>query len=116
MPFLYINSFPVFSGGEFEYSRMYVTYLGDIYVEGEMNSMWNSEVLHKTYSIIPYMGIRFSYKHWETEMKYELFLSKIKFKERGFYQKENLSWGTGLMPPRIYEINGVLSFNLTYYF
>ena len=52
-----------FFGGEFEYSRMYVTYVGDIYVEGEMNSMWNSEVLHKTYSIIPYMGIRFSYKH-----------------------------------------------------
>lgn len=116
-PFPYINSFPVFSGGEFEYSRMYVTYLGDIYVEGEMNSMWNSEVLHKTYSIIPYMGIRFSYKHWEAELKYELYLSRINPHIKSYYKEGNNTNRT-VDPHKRYsnEINRLFSFNLTYYF
>ena len=106
-----------FFGGEFEYSRMYVTYLGDIYVEGEMNSMWNSEVLHKTYSIIPYMGIRFSYKHWEAELKYELYLSRINPHIKSYYKEGNNTNRT-VDPHKRYsnEINRLFSFNLTYYF
>ena len=106
-----------FFGGEFEYSRLKVTYDGYVVSLGETSPMWNSEVLYETYSIIPYTGIRLSYKHWEAELKYGLYLSRINPHIKSYYKEGNNTNRT-VDPHKRYsnEINRLFSFNLTYYF
>ena len=96
---------------------MRVSYNGYVISLGEMSPIWNSEVLYKTYSIIPYTGVRLSYKHWEAELKYELYLSRINPYIKSYY-KEGSGSNSTVDPHKLYrnEINRVFSFNLTYYF
>lgn len=80
---------------------------------------WKTYVKKNAYSLLPSVGVRYSIGHWEAEMKYKLYISRIKEDTDDYYMMDE---GTGSsfwsVPYPEYETSsvGVLSFYLTYFF
>lgn len=118
------SNFSGFVGLGFEY-----TYYKDLFkgytattentISPVYKAHWETFVKKNAYSLLPSAGVQYSIGHWEAEMRYKLYVSKIKEKTDDYYLMDEGSGSSYWSTPYLdYETSciGVLSFYLTYFF
>lgn len=80
---------------------------------------WKAFVKKNAYSLLPSTGVRYSIGHWEAEMRYKLYVSKIKEDTDDYYligEGPGFSYLSSPYTDNETSCVGVLSFYLTYFF